>query len=136
MTSIGCAVNAAFDSVEMPASGEAQFGGARSGSGYCDANFVKSKGSSKAGCAEFDIQEANFYGMVFTSHPCQLPGQVGQGGGQCQSDGCGFNAYRYGARDFWSSKLNPEAKFTVVTQFVGTGTALTESTGSIFKLGR
>jgi hypothetical protein len=126
MTSIGCAVNAAFYSVEMPASGEAAFGGATSGSGYCDANFVKSKGSSKAGCSEFDIQEANFYGMVFTSHPCQSPGQVGQGGGACQSDGCGFNGYRYGAKTFWTSTINPKGKLRVVTQFVGAGSGLTE----------
>nr|BAF57378.1 putative glycosyl hydrolase family7 [uncultured symbiotic protist of Neotermes koshunensis] len=126
MTSIGCAVNAALYTVEMPAGGEAQFGGAAGGSGYCDANFVKSKGSSKAGCAEFDIQEANFYGMVFTSHPCQSPGQVGQGGGSCQSDGCGFNGYRYGARDFWTSQINPRSRLTVITQFVGSAGTLTE----------
>jgi hypothetical protein len=122
LAQIPCGVNAAVYTIEMPASGEGA--GAAYGTGYCDGNYVKSKGSTKAGCAEFDIQEANNQAMVFTTHPCATLGQFSVPG-QCSTDGCGFNAYRYGGKTFWGQTVNPKQKMTIVTQFVGTGT-LTE----------
>jgi hypothetical protein len=120
VSQLTCPVNGALYTVEMPKNGEAKFGGAAKGSGYCDANYVRSKGSSLPGCAEFDIQEANQYAMVFTDHPCA---QLGQFSNQvlCNQDGCGFNAYRYGAKTFWGGTINVKSKITVVTQFIGAG---------------
>jgi cellulose 1,4-beta-cellobiosidase len=118
LSAIPCGVNAALYTVEMPKAGTGV--GAAYGTGYCDANYV-----GGTGCAEFDIQEANNKAMVFTSHPCQSLGTT-TSNGQCQSDGCGFNAYRYGAKTFWGTDVNVNAKITVVTQFLTTGGSLSE----------
>jgi hypothetical protein len=83
----------------------------------CDANFV-----GGVGCSEFDIMEANSRGNVFTTHPCSPLGQHSKGQVMCQSDGCGFNAYRYGAKQFYgpgaSYTVDTSKPFTVVTQFL------------------
>lgn len=78
---------------------------------------------------------------AYTPHPCQTVGQhrcTGDScggtyspddryGGDCDPDGCDFNSYRQGVTDFYGPGMtvNTNSKFTVVTQFVGSGT-LTE----------
>lgn len=124
LSEIPCGVNAALYTVEMTKDGKGgensnRGGGAAYGEGYCDANYV-----GGTGCAEFDIQEANNQANVFTTHTCQALGQISSNG-QCDNGGCGFNAYRYGGKDFWGTTVNPKQKITIVTQFIGSGT-LTE----------
>jgi cellulose 1,4-beta-cellobiosidase len=45
---------------------------------------------------------------------------------QCNQDGCGFNAYRYGAKTFWGQTVDSKQKITVVTQFLTAGGKLSE----------
>jgi hypothetical protein len=87
VSKLTCPVNGALYKVEMPKNGEAKFGGAAKGSGYCGANYVRSKESSLPECAECDIQEANQYVMVFTD---DLRPQLGQFSNQvlCTLHGC------------------------------------------------
>ncbi|CAK7206306.1 Exoglucanase 1 [Sporothrix eucalyptigena] len=92
-------------------------------------------------CAEMDIWEANSMGMAYTPHPCKNNEQhmcTGDdcGGtysssryaGDCDPDGCDFNPYRMGVKDFYGSgmTLDTSKKFTIVTQFIGSGTSMTE----------
>jgi hypothetical protein len=46
--------------------------------------------------------------------------------GVCDPDGCDFNAYRMGVKDFYGKGMTVDTskKFTVVTQFKGTGDAM------------
>lgn len=122
MTDLPCGMNAALYTIEMNPKGLSN--DAQLGTGYCDAQFLGMvNGQQVSGCAELDIWEANREATVFTTHPCTFTGQSTKGSGSCQSDGCGFNAYRYGARDFYgpgsSFTLDTTQKFTVVTQFIG-----------------
>jgi hypothetical protein len=119
MSEIPCGVNAALYTVEMPKAGKGSSGAAY-GTGYCDANYV-----GGTGCAEFDIQEANNKAMVYTTHTCQGTGQMASNG-LCDTGGCGFNAFRYGGKTFWGTDVNPAQKMTIVTQFLASGTTLTE----------
>jgi cellulose 1,4-beta-cellobiosidase len=92
-------------------------------------------GSGKYGtcCSEMDIWEANNMATAFTPHPCTTVGQSrceGDGcggtystdryGGVCDPDGCDFNAYRMGNKNFYgkSKTVDTTKKFTVVTQFL------------------
>ena len=47
-------------------------------------------------------------------------------GGVCDPDGCDFNSYRMGVKDFYGrgKTVDTGRKFTVVTQFIGTGDAM------------
>jgi hypothetical protein len=86
------------------------------GYGYCDANCVDG-----GCCPEFDIQEASSKAMVFTSHTCE------RADGGCDSGGCGYNPYRdSNDHSFWGQTVNVNQPITVVTQFIGSGSALTE----------
>nr|BAF57430.1 putative glycosyl hydrolase family7 [uncultured symbiotic protist of Mastotermes darwiniensis] len=117
MKEIQCGVNAALYTCEMPAAGKAPYGAAY-GSGYCDGNCVD--GSC---CPEFDIQEASSHAMVFTVHTCSTPTNG------CDTSGCGYNPYRDSQdKTFWAvgGKVDVSKPVTVVTQFVATGTTLTE----------
>ncbi|KAK4111369.1 glycoside hydrolase family 7 protein [Canariomyces notabilis] len=84
-------------------------------------------------CTEMDIWEANSISTAFTPHPCTTVGQHrcegdGCGGtysnerysGTCDPDGCDFNAYRQGVRDFYGPGMTVDTtkKMTVVTQFL------------------
>jgi hypothetical protein len=117
LSELPCGMNAAFYTSEMAADGAAP--GAQYGAGYCDANYV---GKDERGCAEFDIMEANTRSIVYTTHPCSLLKQHVKNTVQCMSDGCGFNAYRYGGRSFWGPgatyKVDSSRKMTIVTQFL------------------
>lgn len=80
-------------------------------------------------------------GMAFTPHPCQTPGQHSCSGdacggtysstryaGDCDPDGCDWNPYRMGNKDFYGAgkTVDTSKKFTVVTQFVGSGSSMSE----------
>jgi cellulose 1,4-beta-cellobiosidase len=86
-------------------------------------------------CAEMDIWEANSRAAAYTAHPCSIKGQVRCEGtecgdntdghrydGVCDKDGCDFNSYRMGAKDFYGRHkgftLDATQKVTVVTQFL------------------
>lgn len=78
--------------------------------------------------------------MAFTPHPCQTTGQhicdgddcggtysTTRYAGDCDPDGCDWNPYRLGNTDFYGQgkTVDTTKKFTVVTQFEGSGTSLT-----------
>jgi cellulose 1,4-beta-cellobiosidase len=125
LSELPCGLNAALYTIEMPKAGT--LSGAQYGTGYCDAQFL---GDNQTGCAELDIWEGNARAQVYTTHPCSKLGQFTKGEGSCSSDGCGFNTYRYGEKNFYgngsSYTLDSSKKFTVVTQFIGSGSTLTE----------
>ncbi|KAI1304037.1 glycoside hydrolase [Xylaria venustula] len=96
-------------------------------------------------CSEMDIWEANSVSTAFTPHPCTTVGQHSCQGdacggtysstryaGDCDPDGCDFNSYRQGNKDFYgpSKTVDTTQKFTVVTQF------LTGSDGSLSSIKR
>ncbi|KAJ4388049.1 Exoglucanase 1 [Gnomoniopsis smithogilvyi] len=98
-------------------------------------------GGTGSCCSEMDVWEANSMGMAFTPHPCQTPGQHSCDGdncggtysatryaGDCDPDGCDWNPYRMGNKDFYGSGMTVDTskKFTVVTQFVGSGSSMSE----------
>jgi len=83
-------------------------------------------------CAEMDVWEANAHSEAFTAHPCQnnayhVCTDTGCGGtysqdrfaGDCDPNGCDFNPYRMGVKDFYGpgKKVDTSKKFTVVTQY-------------------
>jgi cellulose 1,4-beta-cellobiosidase len=78
-------------------------------------------------------REANSISTAYTPHPCETVGQhrcegdkcggtysAERYGGTCDADGCDFNSYRQGARDFYGPGMTVDTtkKFTVVTQFI------------------
>lgn len=85
-------------------------------------------------CAEMDIWEANSMATAYTLHPCNIAeggSQVcedevscGDGGnrfkGTCDKDGCDWNPYRTGVKDFFGKGMAVDTSrpFTVVTQFI------------------
>jgi len=99
-------------------------------------------GSGKIGacCPEMDIWEANSISTAYTPHPCKGTGlqectdEVSCGDGDnrysgiCDKDGCDFNSYRMGVTDFYGpgATLDTTKKMTVVTQFIGSGSKLSE----------
>lgn len=87
-------------------------------------------------CAEMDIWEANSVSTAYTPHACSTIEQTRCDGdscggtysadryaGLCDPDGCDFNSYRMGDKTFYGKgkTVDTSKKFTVVTQFVGTG---------------
>jgi len=88
-------------------------------------------GSYGTCCTEMDIWEANSQGSAYTPHPCSVSGQTRCQGtecgddpdnrynGVCDKDGCDFNSYRMGVKDFYGSGLTVDTTkpITVVTQF-------------------
>ncbi|EOA87017.1 glycoside hydrolase family 7 protein [Exserohilum turcica Et28A] len=99
-------------------------------------------GAGKIGacCPEMDIWEANSISTAYTPHPCKGTGlqectdatTCGDGdsrySGVCDKDGCDFNSYRMGVKDFYGpgATLDTSKKMTVVTQFIGSGSSLSE----------
>lgn len=88
-------------------------------------------------CAELDIWEANKMSQAFTSHPCSVnqsgayrcssPTECGTGAGNryagvCDKDGCDFNSFRMGNRNFYGPgsqfDVDTTKPVTVVTQFI------------------
>ena len=84
-----------------------------------------------------DIWEANNNAAAYTPHPCSVNTQTRCSGtqcgdndqrysGLCDKDGCDFNSFRMGNKDFLGKgkTVDTSRKFTVVTQFITTdGTA-------------
>jgi len=79
------------------------------------------------------IREANSISTAYTPHPCTTVGQHRCSGdecggtysdtryaGTCDPDGCDFNSYRQGVKDFYGPGMTVDTtkKFTVVTQFI------------------
>merc|ERR1712107_239059 len=114
--------------------------GAKFGTGYCDAtcpklNFIQGEaninGHFGSCCPELDFWEGNNQAAAFTVHPC-TGGQsrcegtdCGDGTGEkylgvCDKDGCDYNTYRLGNKEFYGSTINPAQPLTVVTQFLTT----------------
>ncbi|KAK3401604.1 glycoside hydrolase [Sordaria brevicollis] len=96
-------------------------------------------------CTEMDIWEANSISTAYTPHPCTTIGQHRCEGdscggtysddrysGTCDPDGCDFNSYRQGVRDFYGPGMTVDTtkKFTVVTQF------LKDSSGQLSEIKR
>jgi cellulose 1,4-beta-cellobiosidase len=92
-----------------------------------------------------DIWEANSISAAVTPHSCSTTGQTmctgdACGGtysstryaGICDPDGCDFNSYRMGNKNFYGKGMtvNTSSKFTVVTQF------LTDSSGALSEIKR
>jgi cellulose 1,4-beta-cellobiosidase len=89
-------------------------------------------------CAEMDIWEANSISTAYTPHPCTTAAQSscsgttcstpGSSQGKCDQPGCDFNSYRMGEKEFYGpgKTVNTNSKMTVVTQFIGTSSTLTE----------
>jgi cellulose 1,4-beta-cellobiosidase len=91
---------------------------------------------------EMDIWEANSVSTAVTPHSCQPEGysvctddtcggtySLDRYAGSCDANGCDFNPYRVGARDFYGkgkSGVDTSKKVTVVTQFLGSGGQLSE----------
>ncbi|ETS78211.1 putative 1,4-beta-D-glucan cellobiohydrolase B [Pestalotiopsis fici W106-1] len=84
-------------------------------------------------CAEMDIWEANKISTAYTPHPCKNNAQHSCSGdacggtysstryaGDCDPDGCDFNSYRQGVKDFYGPGMTVDtgSKFSVVTQFI------------------
>nr|BAF57295.1 putative glycosyl hydrolase family7 [uncultured symbiotic protist of Reticulitermes speratus] len=139
ISQIPCGLNAALYTVEMaPGGAKAPEVGAAYGSGYCDAQFL---GADDLGCGEFDIWEANRAATVYTTHACTQTGQFAKGSATCDSNGCGYNSYRdsnehnfYGnASSFTVDSSKP---FTVITQFLSSGGALTSVVRKYIQNGR
>ncbi|KAK3337044.1 glycoside hydrolase [Cercophora scortea] len=89
-------------------------------------------GAGKYGtcCSEMDIWEANLDATAYTPHPCKVSSQTrcegadcGNGddryNGLCDKDGCDFNSFRMGNKDFYGTgkTVDTSKPFTVVTQF-------------------
>ncbi|KAF5342105.1 hypothetical protein D9611_001594 [Ephemerocybe angulata] len=84
-------------------------------------------------CSEMDIWEANSISTAYTPHPCKTQNSGGQQrctgqqcnvpdryGGLCDPDGCDFNSFRMGEKNFYGpgKTVNSNKKITVVTQFL------------------
>jgi cellulose 1,4-beta-cellobiosidase len=87
-----------------------------------------------------DLWEANSKSFALTPHPCGQNeyfvcetddcGGTYSGdryAGDCDPDGCDLNPFRHGNTDFYGpgGTIDTARKFTVVTQFHGSGTSLT-----------
>lgn len=98
-----------------------------------DWNTTTAMGKSGICCAEMDIWEANMTAEAYTLHPCGNeasyectdPMSCGDNpdhryDGICDKDGCDFNPYRAGVKDFFGAGMTVDttAPFTVVTQFI------------------
>ncbi|KAK1834695.1 glycoside hydrolase [Podospora conica] len=120
--------------------------GAAYGTGYCDAQcprdikFINGEANVKgwkdgtgdigACCAEMDIWEANNDATAYTPHPCNVFEQTKCTGtdcgvgddrykAMCDKDGCDFNSFRMGNKDFYGpgKTVDTTKPVTVVTQF-------------------
>jgi cellulase len=138
VSKLPCGMNGALYTVEMEADGGADklnTGGATYGTGYCDAQCfvtpfingvgnIEGKGSC---CNEMDIWEANAPATQIAPHVCGKDGLYKCTGdecafeGVCDKNGCGYNTYVNGAKNFYGAgpgfAVDTTKPFTVVTQF-------------------
>lgn len=138
MAKLPCGMNAALYLSEMEKDGSKSAlntGGAKWGTGYCDAQcfttpFINGEGNVEgkgACCNELDIWEANSRATHIAPHPCNVTGSyLGTAAesardGVCDKAGCGWNPYRVGQDDYYGRgsgfKVDTTKKMTVVTQF-------------------
>jgi len=90
----GCACNAAFYLVAMPAyNSQNQPDATKCGDYYCDANDV-----CGLNCPEIDLMEANNHAMQVTPHSCSTP--QGNFYPSCDGGGCAQNTYRMNPSGF------------------------------------
>lgn len=118
-------------------------GGAANAEGWVPSTNDANAGVGKKGacCAEMDVWEANSISTAVTPHSCSPESyavctDTNCGGtysadryaGNCDANGCDFNPYRVGVKDFYGpgKTVNTNSKFTVVTQFLGSGTTISE----------
>jgi len=88
-----------------------------------------------------DVWEANSISTALTPHSCSPESyavctdtdcggtySVDRYAGNCDANGCDFNSYRLGVKDFYGpgKTVNTNSKFTVVTQFLGSGNTISE----------
>jgi len=88
-----------------------------------------------------DVWEANAISTALTPHSCSPEGYAvcvtdecggtfskDRYAGKCDANGCDFNPFRVGVKDFYGKgkTVDTSKKFTVVTQFVGSGSNLSE----------
>ncbi|KAL0577328.1 hypothetical protein V5O48_004651 [Marasmius crinis-equi] len=114
-----------------------------------DSDQNAGKGNMGACCNEMDIWEANNNAAALTPHVCRntAGGQTtctgndcGDGdnryGGICDKDGCDFNSFRMGDKNFLGpgKTVNTNSKFTVVTQFVTSNNSTTGTLSEIRRL--
>jgi len=94
----------------------------------------KNAGTGQYGtcCFEMDVWESNSMATAYTPHVCSVQGQYrcngtqcgdtpdNRYGGVCDKDGCDFNSWRQGVKNFFGSgfTVDTKSKFTVVTQYV------------------
>ncbi|KZV96794.1 exoglucanase-like protein 1 precursor [Exidia glandulosa HHB12029] len=97
-------------------------------------------GNYGACCNEMDIWEANSISAAYTPHPCTTAGlsrcsgtacggSDNRYGSVCDPDGCDFNSFRMGDKSFYGPSgtgVNTASKFTVVTQFISSGSGVGE----------
>ncbi|KAF9494876.1 glycoside hydrolase family 7 protein [Pleurotus eryngii] len=104
-------------------------------------------GTFGACCSEMDIWEANANAAAYTPHPCATDGllrctgtQCGDGdarySGVCDKDGCDFNSFRMGDREFLGEGLTVDTtkKITVVTQFITSNNSTSGALSEIRRL--
>jgi len=98
-------------------------------------------------CTEMDIWEANSMAAAYTPHVCTVTGQYrcsgtqcgddpnNRYGGVCDKDGCDFNSFRMGVKNFLGQgkTVDTTKPFTVVTQFI---TANGQATGPLSEIRR
>jgi len=147
LSTLPCGTNAALYLVAMDHHGGKGIGnnaaGAQYGTGYCDArcqhspNFINGEANfgwaSGACCMEIDLFEGNRAASAFTAHTCSHAGfkkcegvDCGDGDhghhyeGLCDKDGCDFNSYRMGSKDFYGEgkTVDTTKPFTIITQFI------------------
>lgn len=95
-----------------------------------------------------DIWEANSISTAYTPHPCRTQNSGGQErctgqkcgtpirhNGVCDPDGCDFNSFRMGEKNFYGpgKTVNTNKKMTVVTQFL---TNNNSTTGTLTEIRR
>ncbi|KIM25002.1 carbohydrate-binding module family 1 protein [Serendipita vermifera MAFF 305830] len=101
--------------------------------GWAPSSNDSNAGRGKYGtcCSEMDIWEANSISTAYTPHSCTTNGpyrcegtECGDGSerysGVCDKDGCDFNSYRMGDKNFYGpgKVVDTAKKMTVVTQFI------------------
>lgn len=109
--------------------------------GKQDFHTCRIKASAKCHLVFQDIWEANSVSTALTPHSCQPEGysvcqdttcggtySLDRYAGSCDANGCDFNPYRVGVKDYYGKGMTVDTSktMTVVTQFIGSGSNLQE----------
>jgi len=118
LSTMSCGFNAAMYFIGM----DKNYGGAESGSHYCDAQAV-----GGTYCSEMDLFEGNTASHQITTHSCidtcatysdnSYCKYNGQQNNICDHSGCGMNPFRYGAGSSYSGETNNEDFYGYGSQF-------------------